>query len=111
MQNPDKHSDVVIVLKSRKQGTGKSTLGVVMLKIFGPHGALVDDKDRLLGRFNDWVETVCFILAEEILWADDHKTADKLKSFITANTIQIERKFRKLSPNSESSEDNRYHEP
>ena len=40
VQNPDKHSDVVIVLKSRKQGTGKSTLGVVMLNIFGPHGAI-----------------------------------------------------------------------
>src|ERR1019366_2976084 len=64
-----------------------------MLKIFGPHGALVDDKERLLGRFNDWLETACFILAEEILWATDGKTADKLKSLITSNTIQIERKF------------------
>ena len=92
MQNPDKHPGVVIVLKSREQGTGKSTLGVVMLKIFGQHGALIDDSDRLLGRFNDWIEPVCFILAEEILWAGDHKTADKLKSRVTANTFQIEHK-------------------
>jgi len=93
VQNPDKHPGVVIVLKSRTQGTGKTTLGVVLLKIFGPHGALVDDKDRVLGRFNDWLEPVCFILAEEILWAGDHKANDKLKSLITADTIQIERKF------------------
>lgn len=33
-----------------------------------------------------------FILAEEILWAGDHKTTDKLKSRITADTFQIERK-------------------
>ena len=92
VQNPDKHSGVVIVLKSRKQGTGKSTLGVVMLRIFGQHGALIDDSDRLLGRFNDWVEPVSFILGEEILWAGDHKTADKLKSRVTAGTFQIERK-------------------
>ena len=92
VQNPDKQSGVVIVLKSRMQGTGKSTLGVVMLKIFGQHGALIDDSDRLLGRFNDWVEPVSFILAEEILWAGDHKTADKLKSRVTAETFQIERK-------------------
>ena len=39
VQNPDKQAAVVIVLKSRKQGTGKSTLGVVMLKIFG-HGTV-----------------------------------------------------------------------
>ena len=63
-----------------------------MLKIFGQHGTLIDDNDRLLGRFNDWIEPVSFILAEEILWAGDHKTADKLKSRVTANTIQIERK-------------------
>jgi hypothetical protein len=93
VQNPDKHSGVIIVLKSRKQGTGKSTLGKVMLDIFGRHGALIDDKERLLGRFTDWLETVCFVLAEEILWAGDHKAADKLKSLITGDTIQIERKF------------------
>jgi hypothetical protein len=93
VQHPDKHSGVVIMLKSRKQGTGKSTLGKVMLDIFGQHGALIDDKERLLGRFTDWLENVCFVLAEEILWAGDHKAADKLKSLITGDTIQIERKF------------------
>ena len=36
---------------------------------------------------------MCFVLAEEILWAGDHKAADKLKSVITGDTIQIERKF------------------
>jgi hypothetical protein len=93
VQHPDKCAGVVIVLKSLRQGTGKSTLGWVMLKIFGRHhSALVDDRDRLLGRFNDWLEQMCFVLAEEILWAGDYKTADRLKSFITAETIQVERK-------------------
>jgi hypothetical protein len=93
VQNPDKQAGVVIVLKSPKQGTGKTTLGVVMLSIFGQHGALIDDKERLLGRFNDWLETTPFVLGEEVLWAGDHKTADKLKSLITADTIRAERKF------------------
>ncbi len=93
VQNPEKHSGVVIMLKSRKQGTGKSTLGKVMLDIFGQHGALIDDKERLLGRFTDWLETVSFVLAEEILWAGDHKAADKFKSLVTGDTIQVERKF------------------
>jgi hypothetical protein len=93
IQNPEKHSGVVIMLKSRKQGTGKSTLGKVLLDIFGKHGALIDDKERLLGRFADWLETVSFVLAEEILWAGDHKAADKFKSLVTGDTIQVERKF------------------
>jgi hypothetical protein len=93
VQHPDKHAGVVIVLKSRKQGTGKSTLGKVMVDIFGQHGAVIADKERLLGRFADWLENTCFVVAEEILWAGDHKAADMLKSIITADTIQIERKF------------------
>jgi hypothetical protein len=65
-----------------------------MLQIFGPrHGALVDDKERLIGRFTDWLEPVSFVVAEEIMWARDHKTADKLKSLITGDTMQIERKY------------------
>jgi hypothetical protein len=96
VQNPDKQAGVIIMLKSRKQGTGKSTLGKVMLDIFGPHGASVDDKDRLLGRFTDWLDTVCFVLAEEILFAGDMKTADKLKSMITADSLQVEGKYRSV---------------
>jgi len=93
VQHPDKHSGAVIVLKSRKQGTGKTTLGDVMLKIFGEHGARIDNKDRLLGRFNDWLETACFVLLEEATWAGDLASADKLKSLITGDTLQVERKF------------------
>jgi hypothetical protein len=92
VQNPDKHAEVILVLKSREQGTGKSTVGKVMLDIFGRHGLLIDDKDRLLGRFNDYLETASFILAEEILFAGDHRADDKLKSMITGPLLTIERK-------------------
>jgi hypothetical protein len=64
-----------------------------MRKIFGPHhSALVDDKERIVGRFNDWLEPMCFILGEEILWAGDRKSTDKLKSRITAPQMPMERK-------------------
>ena len=93
VQRPEQLPGTVIVLKSRREGTGKSTIGAVMLIIFGPyHSALVDDKDRIVGRFNDWLEPMCFILAEEILWAGDRKSTDKLKSRITAPQMPMERK-------------------
>jgi Family of unknown function (DUF5906) len=93
VQHPDRLPGTVIVLKSRAEGTGKSTVGAVMLKIFGSHhSALVDDKERIVGRFNDWLEPMCFILAEEILWAGDRKSTDKLKSRITAPQMPMERK-------------------
>ena len=92
VQNPDKHAEVILVLKSRDQGTGKSTVGKVMLDIFGRHGFLADDKDRLLGRFTDYLETTSFVLAEEILFAGDRKADDKLKSMVTSAVLTIERK-------------------
>ena len=63
------------------------------LDIFGQHGLLVDDKERLLGRFNDHLETACFVLTEEILFAGDRKSADKMKSMITGDKLQLERKY------------------
>jgi len=93
VQHPDQLPGTVIVLKSRQEGTGKSTVGEAMRKIFGPHhSALVDDKERIVGRFNDWLEPMCFILAEEILWAGDRRSTDKLKSRITAPQMPMERK-------------------
>jgi hypothetical protein len=98
VQNPHRHAEVAVVLMSEAEGCGKSTLGQVMLDIFGQgkgrHGLLVDDKEQLLGKFNSHLETTCFALGEEVLWAGDHSTADALKSRITASTIPIEEKYR-----------------
>jgi hypothetical protein len=84
---------------SSTEGCGKTTLGQVMLDIFGQgkggHGLLCDDKDQLLGKFNGHLETVCFVLGEEVLWAGDPRTADAFKSRITAGTITVEEKYRK----------------
>lgn len=98
VQNPHRHAEVVVVLMSNTEGSGKTTLGSVMLDIFGlgkgRHGLLVDDKDQLLGKFNSHLETTCFVLGEEVLWAGDPRTADAFKSRITAGTIPIEEKYR-----------------
>ncbi len=95
VQNPHRHAEVVVVLKSEAEGCGKSTIGFVMLEIFGTsHGLLVDNKDQLLGNFNAHLETTCFVLGEEVLWAGDPKTADLLKSRVTSGVIPIEAKYR-----------------
>ena len=90
VQNPHLNPETVIVLKSRRQGTGKSTLSVWMRDIFGKHARCIPDKDRLLARFNADLETAVFIDADELLWAGDHGTSDKLKSVITGDTLTIE---------------------
>jgi hypothetical protein len=53
VQNPHRHAEVVVVFKSDAEGCGKSTVGTVMLDIFGTaHGLLVDNKEQggLVGR-------------------------------------------------------------
>jgi hypothetical protein len=95
VQNPHRPAEVVLVLMSNTEGSGKSTLGKVMLTIFGPrHGLLVDDKQQLLGQFNSHLETVCFVCGEEVLWAGDPRSADALKSRVTASVIPIDEKYR-----------------
>jgi hypothetical protein len=105
VQNPDRRAEVIVVLMSEAEGCGKSTVGQVLLDIFGQgkgrHGLLVEDKEQLLGKFNSHLETACFVLGEEVLWAGDYSTADALKSRITASTIPIEEKYRarRAAPN------------
>jgi hypothetical protein len=95
VQNPHRHAEVIVVLMSNTEGSGKTTLGQVMLKVFGGrHGLLVDDKQQLLGNFNSHLETTCFVLGEEVFWAGDPRTTDALKSRITASTIPIDEKYR-----------------
>ncbi|MCP4308799.1 MAG: hypothetical protein GY788_28770 [bacterium] len=94
VQHPGEQPETVVMLKSGVEGSGKSTLGVVMCRLFGPHGRIVDDRDQLLGKFNGGLDTACFILADEILFAGDLRTADKLKSRITSATLPLEEKYR-----------------
>jgi hypothetical protein len=56
VQHPEQRADVVVVLKSPLEGTGKSTVGNVMATIFGTHGTIMDKSEDLLGKFNAQLE-------------------------------------------------------
>ena len=57
VQNPDKHPETIVVLKSKYQGTGKSLLGDVMSMIFGRlHALLVDHQEQIFGDFTEHLE-------------------------------------------------------
>jgi hypothetical protein len=90
VQNPDQPPETVVVLQSRAQGTGKTTLNNVMRRIFGSHARAISSKSRLLSRFNADFETACWIAGEEMLWAGDKGGADALKSLITGDSLTLE---------------------
>jgi Family of unknown function (DUF5906)/Primase C terminal 2 (PriCT-2)/RepB DNA-primase from phage plasmid len=94
-QHPGEAPGVCVVLKSNNEGTGKSTLGEAIQHIFGHHGMMINDPDRLLGRFNDHLEHIGFALLEEAVFAGDPRITDRIKSRLTASTVPIEGKGRK----------------
>jgi Family of unknown function (DUF5906) len=66
----------------------------IIRTIIGPKNVLVvNDKDRLLGRFNSSVMNKILVVGEEMLFARDHATTDKLKHFVTGQTLPVEFKF------------------
>jgi hypothetical protein len=90
VQHPDKPPGTVVVLQSRMQGTGKTTLSDLLRRICGIHARIILDKQRLIGRFNAELETTCWVSAEEMLWAGDRAGGDALKSLITSDTLTLE---------------------
>jgi hypothetical protein len=90
IQHPGERAETVVVLQSRAQGTGKTTLSTLMRDIFGKHGRVISSKQRLLSQFNADLETTCWVSGEEMLWHGDKGGADALKSIITGDTITLE---------------------
>ena len=92
VQRPWEAPGVVIVLRSQREGTGKTTVLGWLAELLGIHALLLSDPTQLLGRFNTHLETISFVGLNELGWAGDKDAAAKLKSIITEPTITIERK-------------------
>jgi hypothetical protein len=93
LQNPTRKPGVCVVLRGR-QGCGKTVVGAIARKLLGPKNVLtVNEKDRMLGRFNSSVMNKILLVGEEMLFAGDRATTDKLKHLITGQTLPVEFKF------------------
>jgi hypothetical protein len=93
LQNPTRKPGVAPVLRGR-QGSGKTVVPAIARTILGPKNVLtVHEKDRLLGRFNSSVMNKILLVGEEMLFAGDRATTDKLKHLITGQTLPVEFKF------------------
>jgi hypothetical protein len=93
VQNPTRKPGVAVVFRG-SQGSGK-TVGVEILRrVLGRANVLVTpEKDRMLGRFNSAVMNKILLVGEEMLFAGDRVTTDKLKHLITGQTIPVEFKY------------------
>lgn len=92
VQRPWEAPGVVIVLRSQREGTGKTTVMGWLSAMLGIHSMMLSDPTQLLGRFNSHLETISFVGLNELGWAGNKDAAAKLKSIITDPTIIVERK-------------------
>lgn len=83
-----------VLLISRRQGVGKTTLGTIMEQMVGPHNVKrPSEGDIVDSAFNTWQENCRLILADEIYAGHSFKAYHKLKTLITDRMITINRKF------------------
>lgn len=90
-QNPISRSEVIVILRG-KQGTGKGTLVTLLCELFGAHGLQVSDRRQLVGNFNAHLMQVCFLFADEAVWAGDKQAEGTLKRMATEPTLMFEPK-------------------
>jgi hypothetical protein len=94
VQRPGTSPDVMVVLRSDKEGMGKSTLGRLMVRLLGPHGFECTSHELITGQFNEAIVNISFALLEENGFAGDRKQAAAIKAIATAGEISINPKGR-----------------
>lgn len=90
---PNQKTQVVPIIVSRAQGTGKTTFAEVICKgLFGKDNVLVTDQYDSNSRFNADYADALIVCHEEKEYEDKRNSAAALKSRATATTIRKENK-------------------
>jgi hypothetical protein len=89
-QRPGTKMRTAVVLRSAKQGTGKTFLGYTMREcIYGRKNVSEIGQDDLKSEFNGWRAHKQLVLAEEVAALDKRKDRDRIKAYITADAFQV----------------------
>lgn len=92
LQHPGAKMRTALVLHGRTEGTGKSTLGEIMRRIYGRFATSVGQAE-LQRDFNDWISAKLLILAEEVVSRQDRAHHQgMLQALITQPKVQINTK-------------------
>jgi Family of unknown function (DUF5906) len=92
VQNPGETPEVAIAFKGKK-GVGKGVWMYGLLKVFGPHGLQIYNREHLTGKHNKHLQNRLLLCADEAVWAGGDKEAERvLKGMVTEKTLTIEPK-------------------
>ncbi|TXL18543.1 hypothetical protein BMR06_13495, partial [Methylococcaceae bacterium HT5] len=90
-QKPHIPAGTAIVLRG-VEGSGKSTLGLILANLWGNSGMIIEDSDHLTGKFNNQLMNCAFLAGNEAVYHGDKKAQSKLKSLVTDTSLIIEGK-------------------
>lgn len=93
IQNPGQVAETAICFVG-DQGTGKSTAGRWLLKIFGIHGTRPTSARQVTGNFNYQLRDKTFCLMDEALNPESRAAGNVLKGLITDDKMMFEAKGR-----------------
>lgn len=91
VQRPWEKPDVALVLRSR-QGSGKTLIVQILLRIFGSHGYTAAQKDQVAGRFNGHLFDKVLVVLEEAFFAGDPAAVAATNALVTNATLGYEAK-------------------
>lgn len=92
LQQPGTKMRTAVVLHGRTEGTGKSRLMDIMRMIYGRYSRSITQL-QLQSEFTGWLSGMLFIVAEEVVNAQDRKHHQGLlQNLITAPVVQINEK-------------------
>lgn len=92
VQNPAQKPNFALVIKG-KQGTGKSFIGQVMERIFGPHNTGRPMNASIQSQFNGWARNVKLVVIEELMVKGRVDLMNHLKPMVTDPIIEINEKY------------------
>jgi hypothetical protein len=91
VRHPGEQGQVAIVVYGPK-GIGKNVFAEGFSALWGPHGMVVSDSQRVTGHFNAHLRNKCVLIADEAFFAGNRSDERILKSLITGDTITVEAK-------------------
>ena len=91
IQNPGAPAEVAVVLLGGR-GIGKSTIGRLLVMLFGPHGMQITNMRHLIGNFNAHLQDTLFLFADEALSPQDRQANATMKGLITEPYLTVEQK-------------------
>jgi hypothetical protein len=94
IQNPaDKTGKAITVVLQGLHGTGKGFLCKMIGKLFGKAYGYINVDKYALEQFNGQLENKLFVFFDEVIWSHDKKKANYVKSLITEETFEINKKY------------------